>query len=968
MASTILHHKMIILLCPIILLLSCLRNSAFAASKNKNDYTHFQLQIYHFANRRKMIVNSLSSSTRAGRMSSHQLPSTSPTKATMASAFVPSRPRHNARPWHHGSPTLAPFPYPQKILFHHQLTNKIYLEKYRFLTSLLSSKESDDKSKESPNDDDDECSLQKLYQQVQEEDSEWYYETFSKLLGEEVEDPIDMLDCQRGVNYDSSEDKAANVFSQDSSKESYDGNGTNEKPNDEKDKLKGKVGVQAGKKNLVASEKNEDAAAEVSAKESAGFDDKNDASKKAELPKSLLGNENIPNESNAKPLIKKRSSPSLQQIGEVQEVMDDIVMQQAMPASDTKRGRVSDEDENAELEEHDEDFENDERGEISAKVSLHDDEDRITEECDLNKDLIPHEGTKPHRLKPKQTSLETNLSTSSKRQKPQPIVRIRNRFTDQYENITPLSTLQRMGYTEEEIRLLRPQVLELIVEDDIPKPRRGIPDRWTSSSRYDGYGEEEDEDDDDFGWEILVVYPKLKDRGDRGERQEMQRPQEVEKVEGDVPNVVANEVVTNEREEMKQKPPHTSITDNEEFSEMEDESHSDDGSSMPPAKPLMPSRRKEVMREERAPSQVSESWGPFSSSRIANDEKSDGGSQLENNQYDGTDNGKDTRDSGMDVVDDTDSSPRRRERRESIPQRHRTYSNDGEDDITLKQYSRKPSQIDGRKSRRPLPPPQRRRKGLVIDRDEGGNGDNPPPNKFWMDLPTFRDYLRTEAKLRLNILGPDWKESVLDESRWRFDLYKKWLYLLDDGVGENPLYTYGDRPRPAKQRRSRKPPPPPLSRRPIRLEELHEPKQPRQQKLRRPSMVDRDEDLYDYRQRRQRPINFDSSGGNIEEETARDTFLEPNRSYPKPTGGRRNSAATTGGGWKNFSDLEESLARSAQPRDSGRLDDSEEYYTRSRDGGNPFDEREQLEEEQRERVPPKRQRRRDQDDIWREYY
>jgi hypothetical protein len=43
--------------------------------------------------------------------------------------------------------------------------------------------------------------LQKLYQQVQTEDSEWYYQTFSKLLDVVVDDPLDFALCEKsGAN------------------------------------------------------------------------------------------------------------------------------------------------------------------------------------------------------------------------------------------------------------------------------------------------------------------------------------------------------------------------------------------------------------------------------------------------------------------------------------------------------------------------------------------------------------------------------------------------------------------------------------------------------------------------------------------------------------------------------------------------------------------------------------------------
>ncbi|KAL7463369.1 hypothetical protein ACHAXS_003744 [Conticribra weissflogii] len=992
------HRKMITLWSPVIFLLSYLCNSAFVVSERNIDRSFFQLQIYHyFSSRQKntlsispVIVNSLTSSTRAGEISSQKRSSTS-TKATTALAFVFSRPTHTTRSWHDCSPTPAPFLYPEKNLFHHPLTRKSYFEKYGFLTSLLSSKNSDEEAKKgSANNDDDECSLQNLYQQVQKEDSEWYYQTFSKLLGEEVEDPIELLDCKRnGNDSNEDEDEAANVVRSNRGNEGGDDIGSNTKAIVEKKKLIRKVEVQTEKYNLVTSDENMDVAtSEVPVNESTGNGKEKNAGKKVEVTVNVLGDESALNASNSKTAIKERSAPSLQQVEEVQEVMDNIITQQAIPASDTVRSRVKIGNENGEIEE-DDDCENDEHKEISGKDTIYDNHDRITEEDDFGNDLIPFERTQPNRSKPMQTSVETNPSTSpssSKLQEPPQMVRIRNRITNQIENITPLPSLQRMGYTEEDIRLLRPQVLELIVEDDIPKPRRGIPERWMSggSSRNTGYGEEEDEEDDDFGWEIVIVNSKSTNRTERREKQVHRKEQ---KVGGDASSVVSNDGVADEREEMKLEPYPTSKTENKVSSGMKDE-HYSDSNSRPPGKPLAPSLRKEALNEDRAPKQVSESWGPFSSSRITNGKKSQGSSsqrtqrreEFETEQYDDSDDGMINRDHDMYGDDDNlnpmqpwkrqtlsdeqyiESSPRRRERLEPIQRTRQTYSDGDEDDLTYRQYSRQPSQRDGRKRRRSLPPPPRRRKELVVDRYEDDDQDNPPPNKFWMDLPTFRDYLRTEAKLRLNILGPDWKESVLDESRWRFDLYKKWLYLLDDGVGENPLYTYGEIPRRAKERRSRRPPPPPPSRRSFRKEEPYEPKQPRQQKSRRPSVVERDQILYDGRQRRQRPTSVDSSGGRIEKETLQDSLMEPNHSYPKPTEGGRNSSATTGGDWKNFSDLEESLTRSVQSRDSGRLDDSADYYSRSR-----IDEREQLEEEERERMPPKRQLSRDQD-VWRKNY
>jgi hypothetical protein len=64
-------------------------------------------------------------------------------------------------------------------------------------------------------------------------------------------------------------------------------------------------------------------------------------------------------------------------------------------------------------------------------------------------------------------------------------------------------------------------------------------------------------------------------------------------------------------------------------------------------------------------------------------------------------------------------------------------------------------------------------------------GDPPPPvNPIWLDINKFRDLLRREAELRVQILGDDWEETVKKESKWRLDLYKEWLWSLSEGVGD----------------------------------------------------------------------------------------------------------------------------------------------------------------------------------------
>ena len=169
-----------------------------------------------------------------------------------------------------------------------------------------------------------------------------------------------------------------------------------------------------------------------------------------------------------------------------------------------------------------------------------------------------------------------------------------------------------------------------------------------------------------------------------------------------------------------------------------------------------------------------------------------------------------------------------------------------------------------------------------------------------MDLPTFGDFLRTEAQLRLKILGPDWKESVLDESRWRYDLYKTWLTMLNEGVGEDMLDDYMEqrRPRqPESSRKRRRPPPPPQQSRSRRQDDDNETeydeRPPARRQRRRRKETDDNEENYDRPARRRVQQSREDEG-----ERRRPDMR---RSPPPPP--PRTS-------WKNFSDLEESLQRS----------------------------------------------------------
>ena len=72
--------------------------------------------------------------------------------------------------------------------------------------------------------------------------------------------------------------------------------------------------------------------------------------------------------------------------------------------------------------------------------------------------------------------------------------------------MAPISILEDLGYTEKEINVLKPQVLELIIEDEIKRPSKGLPKRWVRLGKLEGFqqGSREDENDFDYGWEVEV--------------------------------------------------------------------------------------------------------------------------------------------------------------------------------------------------------------------------------------------------------------------------------------------------------------------------------------------------------------------------------------------------------------------------------------------------------------------------------
>jgi hypothetical protein len=126
-------------------------------------------------------------------------------------------------------------------------------------------------------------------------------------------------------------------------------------------------------------------------------------------------------------------------------------------------------------------------------------------------------------------------------------------------------------------------------------------------------------------------------------------------------------------------------------------------------------------------------------------------------------------------------------KRQKSPRRDETERlSKGQKDRTKVDYN-----ADEKRSHRKLDMSNQPRKRNMRRRDNS-RSSNEESDSIWMDIPSFKNYLRREAEFRLSILGPEWEDWVKGESEWRLDLYKKWLDLVEDGYGKDlmdDLYT-----------------------------------------------------------------------------------------------------------------------------------------------------------------------------------
>lgn len=809
-------------------------------------------------------------------------------------------------------------------------------------------------SKEGNSEDDEECSLQKLYEQVQEEDSDWYYQTLSKLLDEEPtippcgdetdvakEDKIESGGISSDVNIDEKSEKDVEEKVEEVEANSDDNT----------------VPLQSDEQ--VVDQKEAEEIVETTAFEEEKSVASNAIDEDDEEPQ-IVSN------------IEKKQPPELQQ---PQKSIEQEKEKEIQPPKEKLQERA--EQQYSSFEDEIDDEEYDRSSPQSKRWEKEDDYesdyyDEEYEDDDYydNKDRNPVRKQPVQEKKQKQQSPKppkTNTSPQSSPPSPQ-IVRLRNTDTNEIENLAPLPTLTKLGYSEKELIVLRPQVLELIVEDGIPRPAKGLPKRWVRLNRLEGYeGEVEEEDDEDVDWEVEVVARKT------GKEREPV-------MEG--PETVDSKIKEVDEPEYSSKP-KGGFPDDDELVDLDDEPLPDEGSNNSQQSEPSPYDERDTTNSSKksmSDDEVTESRGPFSSSHVSDGRKERSESTVSTGAE------RDVREETP--ARETDASSKRQQQRrpeeqpleaeddDSIRRRNNRRGENDEDDRRRRPQTQKKKQRDDYDDpRSKTPPPQRQRDDqqkrrrrrppsdrkqlLVIDRGNSNNDfENPAPNKFWMDLPTFRDFLRKEAQLRIQIIGPDWKESVLDESRWRYDLYKTWLTMLDEGVGgENPLYEYSDVPRERKNRSNRRPEAPPRgpqarSRGDERgYDRSPSSSRPRQQRQTRqepePSYDNEDDDYFEDRPKpRRRPKSSEVQREDRDRSRqGGDSSANSDQQQPPPP---RRKPRTTTNNWTNFNDLEASLLGSSEEKMRPQREYDDDYEESFDDKGAPRRRRAEARPRQRE--------------------
>jgi len=76
------------------------------------------------------------------------------------------------------------------------------------------------------------------------------------------------------------------------------------------------------------------------------------------------------------------------------------------------------------------------------------------------------------------------------------------------------------------------------------------------------------------------------------------------------------------------------------------------------------------------------------------------------------------------------------------------------------------------------------RSSQIMGNSDASDEDDVGPVTFWPDSQEFKDMLLDESEWRVGLIGPWSAPLIRQEAKWRYDLYKKWLTFLDEGLGD----------------------------------------------------------------------------------------------------------------------------------------------------------------------------------------
>ena len=311
----------------------------------------------------------------------------------------------------------------------------------------------------------------------------------------------------------------------------------------------------------------------------------------------------------------------------------------------------------------------------------------------------------------------------------------------------PISRLtKQLGYREEEIVLLQADVLSVIINDKIERPRLGLPAQWKVAGSGFGTSRQQPRQEVRIVNSIDGVLPR-QPRQDEGKREGTERNHGSSSANDDVHETNPR---TTDQSTVDERLPKIQRSGSRTTPPRRTSVRGRNGESAPLSSPISPTLGGQeldagVRKRPRPSTETASARGP----KGANGPRSM---------------------PPPDAPTRSNSSGRPSRRASKGPRKIYNVRGDLPDSDVMKQRR-----------------PPKRAKSSSGASTRRRMDDPPAPSTFWPDMTKFRDLMRREEELRLRILGDDWTPSVRQETEWRMGLYKDWLWTLHNGVGNDVI-------------------------------------------------------------------------------------------------------------------------------------------------------------------------------------